>query len=265
MDYSTGTLKYLKRGQDPVEELNQLRASAERYIRYPQRSTGVAVSRWRNKCLRWLADNVPESGLREELLAAPPSSHDSTRLTLTDVRSVQKCLAILLKGRDLLPALFPKQLARLPRAENVRRVFIVHGHNETLKVSAARLVSKLGLEPVILHEQPDRGRTVIEKLLDYADCAFALVLLTADDRGGLAGESSRGYRSRARQNVILELGYFIGRIGREKVAAIYEEGVEIPSDYRGVIFIPYDNAGAWQVRAVKEMRAAGIKVDLNPI
>ena len=118
---------------------------------------------------------------------------------------------------------------------------------------------------MILHEQPNRGRTIIEKFLDYADVAYALVLLTADDRGGSVSEPLDTHKLRARQNVILELGFFVGRLGRERVAAIYESGVEIPSDYSGVLFIPFDSGGIWQYQAAKEMKAAGLKVDLNSI
>ena len=156
-----------------------------------------------------------------------------------------------------------------PASENIivssNRVFIVHGHNDTLKESVARFLGQLKLDPIILHEQPNKGRTIIEKFIDYSDVGFAIVLLTADDRGGKASDSPEGYSLRARQNVILELGFFLGRIGRERVCALYEEGVEIPSDYEGVLFIPFDKSGAWRLLLGRELRAAGIDVDLNNI
>ena len=195
----------------------------------------------------------------------PAPSQNSNRLGRSDVHNVQKALRTLLKARNLLPFLAVEKQTRIPRAENAKKVFIVHGHNDALKTAAARLLTKLQLEPVILHEQPNKGRTIIEKFLDYTDVAFALVLLTADDRGGAANDTSENYSLRARQNVILELGFFVGSIGRERVAAIYERGVEVPSDYSGVLFIPYDNAGLWQYQVAKEMKAVGIKIDLNDI
>lgn len=142
------------------------------------------------------------------------------------------------------------------------RVFVVHGHNEAVREITARLLEKLGLEPVILHEQPNRGRTIIEKFIDYADVAFAIVLLTSDDVGGKSAEI---LQPRARQNVLLELGFFLGRIGRDRVAALYEEGVEVPSDYDGVLFVPLDSAGGWRFLLARELKAAGLAVDFNRI
>jgi predicted nucleotide-binding protein len=121
------------------------------------------------------------------------------------------------------------------------------------------------LEPVILHEQPNGGRTIIEKFLDHADVGFALVLLSGDDKGGLASGSADNYQLRARQNVIFELGYFIGRLDRSRVVALHTPGVEIPSDYSGVIFISFDKGGVWELAVAKEMRAVGLKVDLNKL
>ena len=142
------------------------------------------------------------------------------------------------------------------------RVFIVHGRNEGIKEAVARFIEKLELEAIILHEKPSKGRTIIEKFSDYSDVHFAIVLLTADDIGK-EKDSSEDFKPRARQNVIFELGYFIGKLGRDKVCALYEEGVEIPSDYQGVIFIPLDERGRWKYDIVRELLAAGFKVDAN--
>jgi predicted nucleotide-binding protein len=121
----------------------------------------------------------------------------------------------------------------------------------------------LDLNLIILHEQPNKGRTIIEKFQDYSDVAFAIVLLTADDRGGIADSQYDSQSLRARQNVIFELGYFIGKLGRNRVCALYSEGVEIPSDYSGVLFIKFDEAGAWRLAVAKEIKAAGIDIDMN--
>jgi len=145
------------------------------------------------------------------------------------------------------------------------RVFIVHGHHDAFRESVARLITQLDLDPIILHEQPNKGRTIIEKFVEYSDVGFAVVILTADDRGGKSDERPESYAPRARQNVILELGFFLGRLGRERVCALYEDGVEIPSDYEGVLFVPLDKAGAWRLLLGRELRAAGLDVDLNKI
>jgi predicted nucleotide-binding protein len=144
------------------------------------------------------------------------------------------------------------------------KVFVVHGHNHGMKEAVARFLERLGLDPVVLHEKPNAGRTIIEKFSDYAAVQFAVVLLTADDEGKARG--SDGPSSfRARQNVILELGYFLGRLGRARVCALYEPGVEIPSDYQGVLFVEMDKSDRWRFDLVRELRGAGFEVDANRI
>jgi predicted nucleotide-binding protein len=143
------------------------------------------------------------------------------------------------------------------------RLFLVHGHNEKTLHETARFLERLKQDIIILREQPNKGRTIIEKFEDYADVGFAVVLLTSDDRGGAISETGEAMKPRARQNVILELGYFLGRLGRNRVCALYEPGVEIPSDYSGVLYIPLDEQGAWRLSRAKEMKAAGLAVDMN--
>ena len=143
-----------------------------------------------------------------------------------------------------------------------REVFIVHGHDEASKLAVVDFIGKLELNPVILHEKPNEGRTIIEKFENHADVAFAVVLITPDDVGALAEETPK-LKPRARQNVILELGFFLGSLGRKRVCALYKENVEIPSDYKGVLFIPMDASNGWQLSLAREIKAAGIQVDLN--
>lgn len=120
-----------------------------------------------------------------------------------------------------------------------RDVFLVHGHDNAVKESVARFLEKLDLRPIILHEQPNKGRTIIEKFEAHSDVGFAVVLLTPDDVGAVKAEADR-VNPRARQNVILELGYFTGKLGRARVCALYTGEVEIPSDIHGVIYIRFD-------------------------
>jgi predicted nucleotide-binding protein len=145
-----------------------------------------------------------------------------------------------------------------------RKVFIVHGHDEAAKFAVVSFIGKLDLTPVILHEQPNKGRTIIEKFQDHSDVGFAVVLMTPDDIGALAKEKDK-LNPRARQNVILELGFFLGKLGRKHVCALYKENVEIPSDYKGVLFIPMDASNGWQLSLAKEIKAAGIDIDLNKV
>ena len=143
------------------------------------------------------------------------------------------------------------------------RVFIVHGHDEGPREMVARFITNIGLEPVILHEQENRGMTVPEKLDTFGNVGYAVVLLTPDDMGRTKSESKES--PRARQNVILELGYFVARLGRERVAALKKGDVEIPSDYLGVVYTQFDEGGAWRLKLAQELRSSGYEIDLNKI
>ena len=142
------------------------------------------------------------------------------------------------------------------------KVFVVHGHAPGLRAEVARLIERLGLEPVILAEQPNAGATLIEKLLANAEVSFAIVLATADDIGA-PKQRATTTQSRARQNVVFELGFFVGRLGRDRVALLVESGLEIFSDFHGVVYHELDSSGAWKLGLAKELKAAGLDVDLN--
>ncbi|QUH25547.1 TIR domain-containing protein [Serpentinicella alkaliphila] len=139
------------------------------------------------------------------------------------------------------------------------RVFLVHGHNEAALHETARFIEKLDQEIIVLREQPNGGKTIIEKFEEYSNVGFAVVLLTPDDKGCLINEDD----SKVRQNVIFELGYFIGKLGRNRVCALYHSGVELPSDYSGILFVLQDEKGAWRLDLAKEMKAAGLNIDMN--
>ena len=143
------------------------------------------------------------------------------------------------------------------------KVFVVHGHDGEAKEATARVLEKLGLDAIILHEQSSEGRTIVEKLEHYSDVGFAVVLLTPDDLG--RAKDATELKPRARQNVLLELGYFVGLLGRNRVCALRRTDVEIPSDYDGVVYTDYDNAGRWRYDLARELKAAGYDIDLNKI
>ena len=145
---------------------------------------------------------------------------------------------------------------------NENEIFVIHGRDNEAKETVARFLEHLDLKPIILHEQSNQGRTIIEKFEQHAQVGFAVALLTPDDVGALQ-EDTRNLKPRARQNVIFEFGYFIGRLGRNRVCALTKESVEIPSDYDGVVYIPLDDAGGWKMNLVKELKNAGIAVDAN--
>jgi predicted nucleotide-binding protein len=133
-----------------------------------------------------------------------------------------------------------------------------------MKLTVARSLEKLDLEPIILHEQPDKGKTIIEKFEDCSeDSLFAIVLLSPDDKGCEAKNFPESAKLRTRQNVILELGYFIRKLGRNNVLVFFKEDndFELPSDILGILFTPFDNG--WEMKMVKELKSSGYNVDAN--
>ena len=144
-------------------------------------------------------------------------------------------------------------------------VFIVHGRDEEAKEKVARYVEKLGIEATILHEQPNRGQTIIEKFETHArEAGYAIVLLTPDDIGA-SRDKANDLKPRARQNVILELGYFMGQLGRNRVCVLYRGNVELPSDIHGIVYVSMNNPSEWQLRLAQEMKQAELPIDLNKL
>ena len=143
---------------------------------------------------------------------------------------------------------------------NLSDVFIVHGHNEALKQSVARLIEKQGINAIILHEQPNKGATIIEKFEHNSNVGAAICLFTADDNGRAIAEEQ--LKKRARQNVVFEAGFFMGSLGRDHVIILAERGVELPSDLKGVV---YTDTSSWQLDVLRELRAMGFSVDYNKI
>ncbi|MHC6223162.1 TIR domain-containing protein [Arthrobacter sp. MMS24-S77] len=144
-----------------------------------------------------------------------------------------------------------KKLDREPQLQpSGTEIFIVHGHDDALKNEVARfLESRVQNKVTILHEQKNKGRTTTEKFEDHAaQAAFAVVLLTPDDRGGPAEGATN---PRARQNVVFELGYFFGKLGRNRVAAIMKGNIEQPSDVSGVLYINHGNN--WKIELLDEL------------
>ena len=151
---------------------------------------------------------------------------------------------------------------RIDKRSGSERVFVIHGHDEAARQAVARFLKNLELEPIILHEQSSRGRTIIEKFEQHAEVGFVVALLTPDDVGARKGEENN-LNPRARQNVIFEFGYLIGKLSRKRVCALVKGNVEKPSDYDGVLYIPLDDSGGWKMELIKELKAAGFDVDAN--
>lgn len=142
-------------------------------------------------------------------------------------------------------------------------VFIVHGHDELVRQETARFIEHLELKPIILHEQASSGMTVIEKIEKYSNLvAFGIILYTPCDVGSKKGQENES-KSRARQNVVFEHGFLIGKIGRENVAAMVKGDIELPNDISGVVYISMEND--WKLALAKELRKSGYQIDMNKV
>lgn len=223
--------------QDLVETFGQ---GTPEYLRYSQASD-----------LRWTYNYFETVSHREMV----------SELQVARTRSIQLLEAALDLLRERQEEFTETQSATAHSAKPPKtlskRIFIVHGQDEGTKEAVARFISSIGYDPVILHEQPSKGRTIIQKFRDEAsDVGFAIVLMTPDD------EMTSGER-RARQNVILELGFFLGALGPDRVAAIVKGDLEKPSDFDGVVYIQFN--GSWKMDVAKELQAAGYDFDWNEV
>lgn len=174
-------------------------------------------------------------------------------------RKVKKIREMLLNFMDDCD--FKKQNSIKSKTLN-NKIFIVHGHDDVLKYQAARVIESQGIEAIILHEQVNGGmKSIIDKVESYGDTvSAAIILFTPDDKGKSIKEKT--LKNRARQNVVLEAGYFIGHLGKDKVIPIVsDESIEMPSDLNGIVY----NKDNWQLKLIKELEAIGFDVDANKL
>ena len=187
----------------------------------------------------WRAASEAED-ITDEFIKGPPGSKKATKANQTAV----------------------------PAVRSKAKVFIVHGHDHALKTDLENFCRTIGLDPIVLHRQADKGLTVIEKFEQHSDVQYAFVLLTPDDVAysfseRAKDEKDRALELRARQNVIFEFGYFAAKLGRPKVCCIYKKGVELPSDLNGLIYKEVkDSIEEIGYALIKELKAAGMKVEI---
>ena len=229
---------------------------------------------WRKKFTAFLSKNFPNqvSVVNEKLdLSVVSISFDDSDLTVfwrqsgDAMEALIDSLIIDIKNDEFdLSEVVEKIGTPDPEQMTDRtKVFIVHGHDGETKQKTARFIEKLGFQAIILHEQASRGKTIIEKIEDYSDVGFAIVLYTPDDSGNTKSEAESGnLRGRARQNVVFEHGFLISKIGRSNVVPLVSGDVELPNDISGMVYVSADQ---WQVDIAKEMKAAGYEVDFNKI
>lgn len=245
-------------GRDPEAHITPLRASIQEALVRTFGNDTVEYYRYRNAADFSWPLSLYEPASTHEIRQSLERCKRASLMLLSQAVSVLE-ERIEEAGASLAPSAAPERFGSSPDS---RKVFLVHGHDTAPREAAARLLEKTGFQPIILHEQANQGKTIIEKFEANADVGFAVVLLTPDDFGAAIGAEPH---PRARQNVILELGYFIGRLGRERVCALKLGDVELPSDIFGVVWTDFDAAGAWKQALAKELSAAGYSVDWNKV
>jgi predicted nucleotide-binding protein len=225
------------------------------------------VQRWRNYNLDLLQDSFSDLSKRNEYYRSARESYvDTSERAITasvilDLsENIGNQLQTLKSIVDRLEFYEPMGSISAP-LKNLSKVFVVHGHDEGALQAMARFLETIGLQVVILREQPDQGRATIEKFeACAAEVGFAVVLLTPDDLGGAVAAPEQA--ARARQNVIFELGYFVGSLGRGRACLLRKGNVEIPSDLFGVIYTDFDHpAEGSKVRLARELKAAEFEFD----
>lgn len=160
-------------------------------------------------------------------------------------------------GAETPPANKPKKTI------DHNKVFVVHGHDNETKLEVARFIEKIGFEPIILHEQASGSKTIIEKIEAYSDVGFGVVIYTPCDVGAKSSDAT-SLNGRARQNVVFEHGFLIGKLGRPNVCPLVKGSVETPNDISGIVYTSMDNS-SWELELAKELRAAGYTVDMNKV
>lgn len=170
---------------------------------------------------------------------------------------------IIIKRRGYELPTSTEEVVKQAKDMDKTKVFIVHGHDELAVTSVALFIRKLNLTPIILHEQANEGKTIIEKIEAHSNVGFGIVLYTPCDVGSKKDDEDN-LRPRARQNVVFEHGFLIGKIGRENVAAVVKDNeIEKPNDMSGIVYIDMDAHKAWEMKLAKEMKSSGYAIDMN--
>lgn len=254
------------------EKLKGIIDEIDNLIHHHVRSSAPAFEAWHTKAERFLIKKFGKDSLEHKKLLdtyfAPlvwcgedeeQDIRDSIKWCADGLRSCKAIFETYLE--DMAEENTPTtQVVSKTTSGNTDKIFIVHGHDGELKQSVARIIEKQGIEAIILSEQANKGRTIIEKFEDYSDVGGAICLFTADDYGRAKADKTDNIR--ARQNVVLETGYFMGKLGRDHVVLLADKGIEMPSDLSGVV---YTDTGSWQFALLKELDAMGYKVDLNKL
>lgn len=257
-------IERLRRALDAIPALKQLPRGSQEFKRWQRHIwTTITDAFGDNSHHMWAFKNI----LYNDTLGVRPERSDS-KFQEAYMRGLDSAAPVLESMIEEIKEYWedehqmpPSHAAQEEERTNTKEVFVIHGRDNEAKETVARFLTRLALTPVILHEQPNQGRTIIEKFERNAQVGFAVALLTPDDVGSLKNEE-KNLKPRARENVVFELGYFLGRLGRERVCALTKGNVEPPSDYDGVAYISLDDGG-WKMELIRELRNVGFEVDAN--
>ena len=257
---------------DDYENLKAICDEIDVLISKEVTATSNEFMMWKNKASRFLAKKYGDSSYELcefcKIKFDLDSSDNSAVLNylFSGRLQVEKCQRSLLFVRSVFET-YLKEMKNEMCDEDIQlqsnqysKVFIVHGHNGELREAVARLVEKQGIQAIILNERINHGTTIIQKLEKYGDVEAAICLFTADDIGKAKSEPND--KKRARQNVVFEAGYFIGKLGRDNVVIVSEKGIEIPSDMEGIV---YTDTDYWKLDILRELKAIGYNIDLNKL
>ncbi len=248
------------------KELEWLISEADVLIKHDVKPSTPGFQAWFLRAERYLVKRFGINSLEYKKLKETefmPNTH------VTDSYIVKKCKSGLVATKLIFQAYLEelkeetkeKQVVKkVEKAKSFSKIFIVHGHDEALKQSVARLIEKQNIEAVILSEKANKGKTIIEKLEEHSDVGCAICLFTPDDTGKANKETD--YKARARQNVVLEAGFFMGKLGREYVVYLASSELEMPSDLQGVVYTSTSN---WEFSLLKELKDMGYNIDFNKL
>jgi len=221
---------------------------------------GVQLQSWMAECEDLISSNYGKESAPWKIYERIDIRHFNGYKKDDFDREVTKVVSALSASLRINPK--GKKLQISTKELDLTKVFIVHGHDDLLKTEVARFIEKLGLEAIILHEQASSGNTIIEKIEEHSNVGFGIVLYTPCDIGAKQ-EVKPKLQSRARQNVIFEHGYLIGKIGRRNVCALVKGNVEKPNDISGVVYISTQED--WRLSLTRELRNSGYEIEMNLI
>jgi predicted nucleotide-binding protein len=201
-------------------------------------------------------DPVP---LSDQSFASGFSKYEKAKL-----REITNASNILFKKVRLM-LIPPSSDIKVINKVRSNKIFLIHGKDEQMKLDVSRILEALNLEPVILREKLTKRQNIIENINDYDYVSFAVVLLSPDDLTSTDGKNSDNAKYLGNHNVIFELGYFLGRLGKQNVVALFrkKKGFKIPIDYSGVLWIEYKLG--WYYELINQLKACNFDVDVNKI